>query len=250
MVLQVPSLALAQRAQVARRVVPLIPPVVGEVVPGTPAARAGFQTGDSVTAIAGTPVRQWTELVDQIQDNAGHAVPIDLRRAGHEMTLAVTPESQPGPEGKPVGKIGIGVRQDVSHRSYSFTQAVAAGFGATLEASTQLVRGIRGMISGDVSRRAISGPIRIGQMAGQSIQLGLNIFLGFLAFISVNLAIVNLLPIPVLDGGQFLFLVAEAAIRRPLSLRLRERLTAVGLVLVVLLMIFAFSNDILSLFGI
>jgi regulator of sigma E protease len=95
----------------------------------------------------------------------------------------------------------------------------------------------------------VGGPIMIGQMAAQQARLGTDAFLAFMAFVSVNLAVLNLLPIPVLDGGQFMFLVGEAVLRRPLSLRLRERLTVVGLVLIGLLMVLAFSNDIRRLFG-
>ncbi len=95
----------------------------------------------------------------------------------------------------------------------------------------------------------MGGPILIGQLAGQSARLGLDSFLGFMALISINLAILNLLPIPVLDGGQFLFLLAEAVIRRPLPMKLRERLTTVGMVLIILLMGLAFSNDIRRVLG-
>jgi regulator of sigma E protease len=108
---------------------------------------------------------------------------------------------------------------------------------------------VRGLFSGRISGRTVGGPILIGQLAGESARLGLDTFLGFMALISINLAILNLLPVPVLDGGQFLFLLAEAIIRRPLPLRLRERLTTVGLVLIVLLMGLAFSNDLRRLFG-
>jgi regulator of sigma E protease len=101
-----------------------------------------------------------------------------------------------------------------------------------------------------VSTREVGGPIAIGQMAGESVRRGLDQFLGFMALISVNLAVVNLLPIPVLDGGQFLFLLGEAVLRRPLPLKLRQRLTAIGLFLILLLMVLAFSNDIRRLFGI
>jgi regulator of sigma E protease len=111
------------------------------------------------------------------------------------------------------------------------------------------VRTVRGLFSGRISRREVGGPIMIGQLAGQSARMGLDPFLAFMALISINLAILNLLPVPVLDGGQFLFLLAEAVIRRPLPLKLRERLTAVGMVLIVLLMGLAFSNDIRRLFG-
>jgi len=123
------------------------------------------------------------------------------------------------------------------------------GARQTLAVSTQIVRIVRGMFSGRVSTRGVGGPIAIGVAAGESAQLGLVAFLAFMATISVNLAVLNLLPIPVLDGGQFLFLLGEAILRRPLSLKLRERFTFVGLVLIGLLMILAFSNDIRRLLG-
>jgi regulator of sigma E protease len=127
-------------------------------------------------------------------------------------------------------------------------EAIAEGGRATVRASTQILRTVRGLFSGRISGRTVGGPILIGQLAGESARMGLDTFLGFMALISINLAILNLLPVPVLDGGQFLFLLAEAVIRRPLPLKLRERLTAVGLVLIVLLMVLAFSNDFRRLF--
>ena len=108
---------------------------------------------------------------------------------------------------------------------------------------------MRGLFSGRVSTREVGGPFAIGVAAGESVQLGPAAFLYFMALISVQLAVVNLLPIPVLDGGQFLFLLGEAVLRRPLNVRLRERLTLVGLVLIALLMVLAFSNDIRRLLG-
>jgi regulator of sigma E protease len=149
-----------------------------------------------------------------------------------------------------VGRIGVGPKLDVRYRDYSFGEAVKAGTDQTIAASTLIVRSLKGMIKGLISPRTLGGPVAIGQMAGQSLRLGVDPFLAFMALISVNLAVLNLLPIPVLDGGQFIFLLAEGVTRRPLSLKLRERLTAVGLVLIVLLMVFAFSNDILKVFGI
>jgi regulator of sigma E protease len=157
----------------------------------------------------------------------------------------------PGPDGKPraVGRIGVALGTGSTSEKLSLGQAIAEGTRATLEASTQIVRTVRGLFSGRISGRAVGGPILIGQLAGQSARLGLDTFLGFMALISINLAILNLLPVPVLDGGQFLFLLAEAIIRRPLPVKLRERLTTVGLVLIVLLMGLAFSNDLRRIFG-
>ena len=148
-----------------------------------------------------------------------------------------------------MGRIGISVELNFRSEPLSIGAAVVEGWKATVSSSTQIVRTVRGLFSGRISRREVGGPIMIGQLAGESARMGLDPFLAFMALISINLAILNLLPIPVLDGGQFLFLLAEAVIRRPLPLKLRERLTAVGMVLIVLLMGLAFSNDIRRLFG-
>jgi regulator of sigma E protease len=147
------------------------------------------------------------------------------------------------------GKLRLGVEVPERHVPVALPDALKLGWSQTFAVSTQIVRVIRGMFSGRVSTREVGGPIAIGVMAGQSAQQGVAPFLAFMAMISVNLAVLNLLPIPVLDGGQFLFLLGEAILRRPLSLKLRERLTYVGLVLVVLLMVLAFSNDIRRLVG-
>jgi regulator of sigma E protease len=148
-----------------------------------------------------------------------------------------------------VGRVGIAVALDFRSEPLGVGAALVEGWKATVGASTQIVRTVRGLFSGRISRREVGGPIMIGQLAGETARMGLDPFLAFMALISINLAILNLLPVPVLDGGQFLFLLAEAVIRRPLPLRLRERLTAVGMVLIVLLMGLAFSNDIRRLFG-
>jgi regulator of sigma E protease len=148
-----------------------------------------------------------------------------------------------------VGRIGAGVATGFISEKLSLGPAIIEGGKATLRASTQIVRTVRGLFSGRISGRTVGGPILIGQLAGESVRMGLDTFLAFMALISINLAILNLLPIPVLDGGQFLFLLAEALIRRPLPAKLRERLTTVGLVLIILLMGLAFSNDFRRLFG-
>ncbi|MGE0354323.1 MAG: RIP metalloprotease RseP [Gemmatimonadales bacterium] len=246
--------ALEERIAVGDAILPWQRAVVGQVLPGTPASRAGVEPGDTIVAIDGTPIEQWYDMVSIIQKNPGRELQFELGRASGRTSLAITPrnERSVGPDGesREVGQIGIGQKLDVVYRRFSFREGVAAGTEATLTASTAIVRSLRGIVTRRISGRSLGGPIQIGQMAGQSIQLGLDPFLAFMALISINLAILNLLPIPVLDGGQLVFLVAEGLTRRPLSLRLRERLTAFGLVVIVLLMVFAFSNDILRLFGI
>ena len=245
--------ALEQRLKAAQALQPYREPVVGQVLPNRPAAKAGIQEGDTVVAVNGQPVRQWYDLLEVLQASPGRNLKMEVARGGQRLTFDIEPylDSIPGPDGKrrAVGRIGVAVGTGFISEPLSLGGAIVEGGRATLRASTQIVRTVRGLFTGRISGSTVGGPILIGQLAGESARLGLDTFLAFMALISINLAILNLLPIPVLDGGQFLFLLAEAAIRRPLPMKLRERLTTVGLVLIVLLMGLAFSNDIRRLFG-
>ncbi|MBA3894438.1 MAG: RIP metalloprotease RseP [Gemmatimonadales bacterium] len=245
--------ALEQRLKASQALQPFRPAVIGQVLPGRPAERAGVEVGDTIVALNGRPVRQWYDVLEVLQENEGTPISMEVGRAGGRRTLEVRPEVETveGLDGKPrkVGRVGIAVSLDFRSEPLGLGAALVEGWKATVSSSTQIVRTVRGLFSGRISRREVGGPIMIGQLAGETARMGLDPFLAFMALISINLAILNLLPVPVLDGGQFLFLLAEAVIRRPLPLRLRERLTAVGMVLIVLLMGLAFSNDIRRLFG-
>ncbi|MGH7518340.1 MAG: RIP metalloprotease RseP [Gemmatimonadales bacterium] len=244
--------ALTERVAAIQALRPLVPAVVDSVMRGSPAARAGIVTGDTITSVAGTPIRQWQDLLEVLADRPGQPVTVTVSRQGQPREFDMTPASTEVTENgtrRKVGRIGIYVDLPVRQEVLSLGEAVRVGTAATGVAATQIVRTVRGLFSGRVSTREVGGPILIGQMAGQQARLGLDQFLAFMAFISVNLAVLNLLPIPVLDGGQFVLLLAEGVLRRPLPVRLRERLTAVGLVFVVLLMVLAFSNDIRRLLG-
>jgi regulator of sigma E protease len=245
--------ALEERIKAAQALQPYRAPVVDTVMADKPAARAGILKGDTIVAVNGRPTQQWYDLLDLVQGSAGRTLTITVARGGQRLAFSLRPyvDSIPGPDGKQrvVGRIGAGVRADLIFEKLTLGQAIVEGGRATIRASTQIVRTVRGLFSGRISGRTVGGPILIGQLAGESARLGLDVFLGFMALISINLAILNLLPIPVLDGGQFLFLLAEAVIRRPLPVKLRERLTTVGLVLIILLMGLAFSNDFRRLFG-
>jgi regulator of sigma E protease len=245
--------ALEERIKAAQALQPFRAPVVGQVLSDKPAARAGIQEGDTIVAVNGRRVEQWYDLLELLQSNPGRDLTIEVARGPQRLTVKVKPyvDSIPGPDGKPraVGRIGVAVGTGFISEKLTLGQAIVEGGRATLRASTQIVRTVRGLFSGRISGRTVGGPILIGQLAGESARMGLDTFLGFMALISINLAILNLLPIPVLDGGQFLFLLAEAVIRRPLPAKLRERLTTVGLVLIILLMGLAFSNDFRRLFG-
>jgi regulator of sigma E protease len=245
--------ALEERLRATQALQPFRPAVIGQVIPGRPAARAGIQAGDTIVSIGDRPIAQWYDVLEVLQANTGTPIAMTLAGPGGRRTVDVKPEVQTveGLDGKPrkVGRVGISVRLQTRSESVGIGEAFVEGWKATVSASTQIVRTVRGLFTGRISSKEVGGPIMIGQLAGESARMGLDPFIAFMALISINLAILNLLPVPVLDGGQFLFLLAEAVIRRPLPLRLRERLTAVGMLLIVLLMGLAFSNDIRRLFG-
>jgi len=246
--------ALEERVKASQALQPYRAPVVGQVLPDKPAAKAGIQEGDTIMAVNGQPVQQWYDLVEMLQASAGQSLNVKVARGGKRLSFDIQPyvDSIPGPDGKrrPVGRIGVAVGTRLLSEPLSLGQAIVEGGRATVRASTQILRTVRGLFSGRISGRSVGGPILIGQLAGESARLGLDTFLGFMALISINLAILNMLPIPVLDGGQFVFLLAEAVIRRPLPMKLRERLTTVGLVLIIMLMGLAFTNDIRRWLGV
>ncbi len=252
-VLPIHADALEERLSAAQAIEPLLPPVIGSISPGRPAEKAGLVAGDTVLTVNGKAVSQWRELVEVIQASPGVELTLEVQRNGERRIVRVTPAEEmlslADGKAQKIGRIGVTPAREFRYERYNLGQAIVAGWKATIEASTQIVRTVRGMFTGRVSTRDVGGPILIGQLAGQSVRLGLDRFLAFMALISVNLAILNMLPIPALDGGQFLFLLAEALIRRPLPLKLRERLTAVGLVLILMLVVLAFSNDIRRLLG-
>jgi regulator of sigma E protease len=245
--------ALEERIKAAQSLQPFRAPVVGQVLPGKPAAKAGIQEGDTIVAVNGRRVDQWYDLLETLQSSPGQDLTVGVARGSQRLSFQVRPyvDSMPGPDGKPraVGRIGVGVGTGFISEKLTLGEAIVEGGTETVKQSTQIVRTVRGLFSGRISGRTVGGPILIGQLAGASARMGLDTFLGFMALISINLAVLNLLPVPVLDGGQFLFLLAEAIIRRPLPVKLRERLTTVGLVLIILLMVLAFSNDFRRLFG-
>jgi regulator of sigma E protease len=142
------------------------------------------------------------------------------------------------------GYLGVGAREPVVHERFGLAGAVAEGTRRSVQVAGQVVGAVFGLVTGRVSVRELGGPIRIGQVSGEAARLGVAALVTLMAVLSINLAILNLLPIPVLDGGGLLFLLAEAVRRRPLSIELRTRLTNVGLIVVAAIMLFAISNDV------
>ncbi len=239
--------ALEERYRASQALLPFRAPVIGQILPGRPAEKAGLTTGDTVRAVNGDTIVQWYDLVEHIREGAGRELTLRVTGKAGPREIRVTPEAEQEPQAgggtRAVGKIGAGPLVSLTTRPYTGLQALGAGWHATRAASTQIFRTVQGLLSARISSREVGGPILIGQMAAQSARLGFDALLALMALVSVNLAVLNLLPVPVLDGGQFMFLLAEGVLRRPLSLKLRERLTLVGLVLIIMLMVLAFSND-------
>lgn len=233
---------------------PLVPPVVAEVVAGQPGAQAGLAVGDTILTFDSQPVREWREMVSLIEGRAGRSVTVEVGRVGGRRTLAVVPRAEEVKDStgtRTVGRVGIrGPLLGDARESVGAVASVSEGARRTAFVATTIVGVVRGIFSGRVSAREVGGPISIGVAAGESVRRGLEDFLVFMAAISVNLAVVNLLPIPILDGGQFLFLLAEGVTRRPVTGRVREWLTVAGFAVIVMLMVLAFSNDIRRLLGV
>ena len=249
--LDVPSSESDSRAALVNALEPMHRPVVGELEPGSPAASAGLRTGDSIVAVGGAAVASWEQLVRAIQPSWGKPVRIDVARAGRPVELTVTPRptvvhDQPGGKARTVGRIGIGLVLEVRH--FGAVGSAREGLREAGRGAGLILFTLKGLVTGQVSAREIGGPILIGQLAGEVVRAGFREFLAFVALLSINLAILNLLPIPVLDGGHLLFLAVEGVRGRPLSVEQRQRLTQVGFFVLVAIMLLAVGNDVLRLF--
>ena len=252
---------------------PVRPAVLGELTPGLAAERAGLRPGDRVLRLDGQVINRFTELVDAVRARPGETVTALVERSGRELTVEIeigevfsqgeelTAEVESGEvvrRGERRGIIGAAENVDVlraiaenaaTTERYGVLEAFPKGLAKTWEMSALTVRMLGRMITGDVSVRNISGPINIAAYAGDSARAGLGSFLSFLSIVSISLGILNLLPVPLLDGGQIVYQLAEVVKGSPLSERAMVFGQQVGLLLLVVLMSFAFYNDLSRIFG-
>jgi len=232
---------------------PFRPARIGDLQPGMPAQQAGLRTGDRITAVSDVPVADWDELAKTIHANPGRPVRLSVERDGQTLKVEVTPRPtrQQGPTGEEeIGLIGIIMpAPEFQYRRLNPASAFVAGAGKTVDLSVLVVQGLVKLVQGKISPKTIGGPILIGQMGGQVAQRGAVELFSFIALLSINLAILNLLPIPILDGGHLFFSLIEWLRGKPVSLRKREIAQQVGMVLLIGLMAFAFYNDIFRLLG-
>jgi regulator of sigma E protease len=230
--------------------VPVLSTQVGAVEAGSPADQAGIKKGDVVLSLNGQAVKEWDELSRGIKESEGKPLNVQIRRASQDTIVTVQPLKKEGRNifGEKRDEWMIGIGSQVSIEKGNPGLAVVKAFQQTYDYAKLTLLALYKMIKGDVSPRNLGGPILIAQMAGQQAQEGLGSFLAFIAVLSINLGVLNLLPIPVLDGGHLLFFLVESVIGRPVAVRHREMAQQVGIFLLMLLMIYAFYNDIARFF--
>jgi regulator of sigma E protease len=230
---------------------PYLAPVVGEVRPGMPAAEAGLRPRDRVVALDGQPIRTWDEMAEIISKRAGEPVMLTIERDGQRLDVPLTPravtERDPLGNEVKVARIGIGQSSPQTYLRLDPAAAVARGIQRTWDVTVLTLVSFWKLVTGIIPASNIGGPLQIGMAAGQAAQEGLVPYAFLVAVISINLAILNLLPVPMLDGGHLLFFAIEGVLGRALSVRKREIAQQIGLALLLLLMVFALGNDILRL---
>jgi regulator of sigma E protease len=230
----------------------IMKPSIGSVRAGSPAAAAGLMKGDLITVINGIQINSWDEMAEIINASEGHTLSLSVRRQESTLDFSIAPEKMPTQNifGEEIQRHVIGI--EASRESYSKEMNPFEAFTESLRQSYRVIELmvviIAKLIKGDISTDTLGGPIMIAQMAGDSAKAGVGSLIFFIALISINLAIINLLPIPVLDGGHLLFFLIEAIKGSPVSIKVREVAQQVGLFILILLMILVFYNDIHRIF--
>jgi regulator of sigma E protease len=229
---------------------PAMAPVIGRVVSGGAAESAGLKPGDRIVAVDGDAVDSWDDFVGIVRTSAGKRLQLTVAEDGREREVSITPEAT-GKEGERIGRIGAApfvdraaLRDLLVEVRYGPGEALAAAAVKTWDMSVFSLRMLWKMATGELSWRNLSGPVTIADYAGQAAQVGLGPYLSFIALISISLGVLNLLPIPLLDGGHLMYYFAEVVKGSPVSERAMELGQRVGLTLLLFLMAFAFYNDI------
>lgn len=234
---------------------PTVPAVIDRLVAGAPAEQAGLLPGDRVVAVDDKVVESWSEWVAFVRAHPGETLRIRVERDGQQLELSLVPRAVEE-KGTTIGQIGAYVREPEGLREsmrtevrYGLLESTGKAVVKTWDMTALTVRTLWGMISGQASVENISGPISIAQYAGYSVSVGLASFLKFLAIVSVSLGVLNLLPIPILDGGHLLYNIIEWLRGKPLSEHAQQIGQQLGILLLLALMSIAFYNDLSRLFG-
>lgn len=230
----------------------LLQPVIGEVKAGSPAEAAGFKKGDRILEISQKPVESWSDMAALIMDSDGNPLPFIIRRDNRDVAVMVTPAREVVKnifdEDQQRYVIGVAATGEIISKRLGILEAFKESLSRTWLICELTILSVVKVLQGSIAADNIGGPIMIAQMAGEQVEQGMINLLAFIALISVNLGILNLLPVPVLDGGHLLFFTIEAITRRPVSIKIREVAQQVGIFLLMMLMVFVFYNDIMRLF--
>jgi len=227
---------------------PIVKPEVGEIQQGMPAHESGILTGDRIISIDGKPVTRWDELATLIKQSRGRPLGVEILRDKNALFVEVVPKlvSSQNLFGEQVEKYVIGITASGAFtiRRLNPFESAAEGVLQTWQIAKVTVLAIVKIFTGTISAKTLGGPIMIAQLAGQQAKAGIINLIFFIALLSVNLGIINLLPIPVLDGGHLLFFLIEAISRRPVNIKMREVAQQVGIFVLILIMVYVFYNDI------
>jgi regulator of sigma E protease len=230
------------------------PPVIGQVAPGSVAQKAGIQVGDRVVSLAGAPIDNFMAIKMAVSTHPGERMDLVLERSGRQIPVSFTPtvkvETDQFGNSQSIGFLGVGPAS-VERRPVGPIGALGEGLSETRNIIAMTVTGIEQIVTGRRDARELGGPIKIARYSGEQLVSGWQNFVSFIALISINLGFINLLPIPVLDGGHLVLFAIEAIRRKPVSQRGQELAFGTGLALVVALMLFVTFNDAgsLKLFG-
>jgi regulator of sigma E protease len=233
--------------------VPSLTTEIGSVQSGSPAEAAGLHAGDTVVSIDGKDVARWGDLAEIITKSEGREIVLKLNREGAVQNVRVKPEITKAKNifGEDVDsyKIGVGASKNTFIERQNPIKATWSGIEQTWAITELTLVSIVKMVQGVVSPDSLGGPILIAQMAGANVKKGIMNFVFFMALLSINLGVLNLFPIPVLDGGHLLFFLIELVTGKEVNIKWRERAQQVGFFILVMLMIFVFYNDIMRIFG-
>ncbi len=232
-----------------------LPPIIGEILPNGAAEKSGLLKHDEIISVDGSLIKSWGKWVELIRKNPGKTLSLEVLRDNRLVVINVTPDSIES-KGSNIGRIGAAAFAPEGLfdsyfviESYSLPQAISKSIKKTWEMSVLTLRVLGRMITGEASVKNLSGPISIAQYAGKSAGIGLLAFLSFMAIVSVSLGVLNLLPVPLLDGGHLMYYIVEMVIGKPVSENIQILGQQVGMVLLLGLMSIAFYNDIIRLFG-